>query len=148
MGSLSLPQGIFLIQESNRGLLHCRQILYLFSYRGSLFPVMGIQNKAVINAVSCLHRNVPGENFKGLLSHSNVQRRELAHVCGLRRHRPASSTSGCASGEGCTSRCRRYERRGFGPWVGKVPWRRQWQPSPVSMPGEPHGQSSLVDPSP
>ena len=35
-GSLSLLQGIFLIQESNRGLLHCRQILHQLSYQGSL----------------------------------------------------------------------------------------------------------------
>ena len=33
MGSLSLLQGIFLTQESNRGLLHCRQILYQLSYQ-------------------------------------------------------------------------------------------------------------------
>ena len=31
VGSLSLLQGIFLTQESNRGLLHCRQILYQLS---------------------------------------------------------------------------------------------------------------------
>ena len=36
VGSLSLLQQIFLIQESNRGLLHCRQILYQLSYHGSL----------------------------------------------------------------------------------------------------------------
>ena len=35
-GSLSLPQWIFLTQESNQGLLHCRQILYQLSYQGSL----------------------------------------------------------------------------------------------------------------
>ena len=34
-GSLSLLQGIFPIQESNQGLLHCRQILYQLSYEGS-----------------------------------------------------------------------------------------------------------------
>ena len=34
VGSLSLLQGIFLIQESNQGLLHCRQILYQLSYQG------------------------------------------------------------------------------------------------------------------
>ena len=34
--SLSLLQGIFLTQESNHGLLHCRQILYQLSYQGSL----------------------------------------------------------------------------------------------------------------
>ena len=33
MGSLSLLQGIFLTQELNQGVLHCRQILYQQSYR-------------------------------------------------------------------------------------------------------------------
>ena len=33
VGSLSLLQGIFLTQELNRGLLHCRWILYQLSYR-------------------------------------------------------------------------------------------------------------------
>ena len=39
-------------------------------------------------------------------------------------------------------------RRGFNPWVGKVPWRRAWQPTPVFLPGESHGQRSLVGYSP
>ena len=37
VGSLSLLQGIFPTQESNQGLLHCRQILYHLSYQGSLY---------------------------------------------------------------------------------------------------------------
>ena len=28
------------------------------------------------------------------------------------------------------------------PWVGKIPWRRKWQSSPVCLPGKPHWQSS------
>ena len=36
----------------------------------------------------------------------------------------------------------------FNPWVRKIPWRREWQPTPVFLPGEPHGQRSLVDYSP
>ena len=36
-------------------------------------------------------------------------------------------------------------RRGFSSWVGKIPWRRKWQPTPVFLPGESHGQRSLVD---
>ena len=36
VGSLSLLQGIFLTQESNQGLLHCRRILYQLSHKGSL----------------------------------------------------------------------------------------------------------------
>ena len=35
VGSLSLLQQIFLIQELNWGLLHCRRILYQLSYQGS-----------------------------------------------------------------------------------------------------------------
>ena len=33
---------------------------------------------------------------------------------------------------------------GFDPRVGKIPWRRKWQPSPVFLPGESHGQRSPV----
>jgi len=35
-------------------------------------------------------------------------------------------------------------RPGFYPWVRKIPWRREWQPTPVSLPGESHGQRSVV----
>ena len=34
---------------------------------------------------------------------------------------------------------------GSSPWVRKIPWRREWQPTPIFLPGEFHGQSSLVD---
>ena len=29
-------------------------------------------------------------------------------------------------------------------WVGKIPWRRKWQPTPVFLPGDFHGQRNLV----
>ena len=32
----------------------------------------------------------------------------------------------------------------FDPWVGKIPWRRDWQPTPIFLPRESHGQRSLV----
>jgi len=32
----------------------------------------------------------------------------------------------------------------FNPWVGKIPWRRAWQPTAVFLPGESHGPRSLV----
>ena len=32
----------------------------------------------------------------------------------------------------------------FEPWVGKIPWRRKWQPTPVFLPGESQGWGSLV----
>ena len=30
------------------------------------------------------------------------------------------------------------------PWVRKIPWRRKWQPTPVFLPGESHGQRGLA----
>ena len=40
--------------------------------------------------------------------------------------------------------CRRLKRRGFDLQVGKIPWRRKWQPTPVFMPGESYGQRSMA----
>ena len=39
-------------------------------------------------------------------------------------------------------------RNGFNPWVGTIPWRKEWQPTPVILPGESHGQRSLKGYSP
>ena len=40
--------------------------------------------------------------------------------------------------------CRRHRRHRFDPWVGKIPWRRKWQPTLVFLPGKSHGQRSLT----
>ena len=40
--------------------------------------------------------------------------------------------------------CLQCGRPGFNPWVGKISWRREWQPTPVFLPGKSHGQRSLV----
>ena len=47
-----------------------------------------------------------------------------------------------------TCQCRRCERHGFDPWVGEVPWKRKWQPTPVFLPEKFLGQSSLAGYSP
>ena len=39
---------------------------------------------------------------------------------------------GAASGKESSCQCRRHKRHGFDPWVGMIPWRRKWQPTPVS----------------
>ena len=41
-----------------------------------------------------------------------------------------------------------YRRPRFDPWAGKILWQREWQPTPVFLPGEFHGQRSLVGYSP
>jgi len=52
--------------------------------------------------------------------------------------------SGGTSGKEPASECRRCRRLGFDLWVGKIPWRRAWQPTLVFLPGESHGQRRLV----
>ena len=47
------------------------------------------------------------------------------------------------SGREFACQCRWHKRGGFNPWVRKIPWRRKWQPTPVFLPGESHGQMSL-----
>ena len=37
-----------------------------------------------------------------------------------------------------------FRRPGFDPCVQKIPWKREWQPAPVFLPGESHGQRSLA----
>ena len=46
------------------------------------------------------------------------------------------------SGKRICLQCKRRKRCGFDPWVGKIPWRRAWQPTPVFLPGESPGQRS------
>ena len=44
--------------------------------------------------------------------------------------------------------CLQCGRPGFSPWVGKSPWRRKWQSTPVLLPRKSHGQRSLAGYSP
>ena len=55
---------------------------------------------------------------------------------------------GGTSGKEPTCQCIRHKRLEFDPWIGKIPWRRAWQPTPVFLPGESHGRRSLKGYSP
>ena len=64
------------------------------------------------------------------------------------RSRGCRGSPSGTGGQEPTCQCRKHERERIGPWVKKIPWRRAWQPSPVSLPGEFHGQRSLAGYSP
>ena len=51
---------------------------------------------------------------------------------------------GGGSPEETACQCRSHKRHWFDPWVGKIPWRRAWQPTPLFLPGESHRQRSLA----
>ena len=77
-------------------------------------------------------------------AHRHTHRHICTCVC---THRHAFKYLGFPGGSAVKNhqqgrRCR------FDPWVGKNPWRRKWQPTPVFLPGESHGQRSLAGYSP
>ena len=52
------------------------------------------------------------------------------------------------SGKEYACQYRRHKRRGFNPWVGKIPWRRKWQLASVFLTEKSHRQRSLMGYSP
>ena len=58
------------------------------------------------------------------------------------------SFPGGASGKESACQCKGHKRAQFDPWVGKIPRRRKWQPTPLFLLGECHRQRSLEGYSP
>ena len=123
VGSLSLLQGIFPTQGSNPGLLQCRRILYQLSHKGS--P----------RTLQCIAYP---------FSSGSLGPRNWTGVSCIAGDSLPTELSGMPGGKEPTCQCRRPKRCGFSPWVRKIPWKRAWQPTPVFLPGESHGQRSLV----
>ena len=68
----------------------------------------------------------------------------LLHRGGKTKKKKKKGLSWWLSGKESVCQCRRCKRCRFNPWGRKNPWRRKWQPTPVFLPGESHGQRSLA----
>ena len=77
-------------------------------------------------------------SFKGGLRVETVQGHLWVQVLGF------MGFPGDASGKRTSLQCRRHKRHGFHPWVMKIPWRKEWQPTPIFLSGEPHGQKCFM----
>jgi len=55
-----------------------------------------------------------------------------------------SGIKGFPSGSAGKETAYQCRRCGFSPWVGKIPWSRKWQPTPVFSPEKSHGQGNLA----
>ena len=75
------------------------------------------------------------EGFKQIKDY--IFRREFCPVLSPLAHIWASFVAHCQE-----SACSAGDR--FNPWVRKIPWRRKWQPTPVFLTEESHGQRSLA----
>ena len=102
----------------SNGLLHCRQILYCLSHQASWMYLITINQsiKVFWRYFNIFHLCVSTYECFGLSRWWLVVKNPSANV----------------------KRCR------LDPWVRKIPWRRAWQPTPVFLPGEPHGQRTLA----
>ena len=92
---------------------------------------------------------LPGKDAAAaLFTKSNRQQWRTNLICNGACRRMESSLSpipGGSDGKESACQCRKC---GLDPWVGKIPWRRKWQPTPVFLSGKSHGQRSLVGCSP
>ena len=85
---------------------------------------------------------LPEEKSQELSCDNRGRRRGKHSSCVLLKHVP-----GFPGGSDCRV-CLQCGRPGFDPWVGKNPWRRERQPTPVFLPGESHRQRSPAGYSP
>ena len=111
--------------SSVHGILQGKILEWIISLPGEL-PDPGIQPTSPALKANVLPSEQPGKPWIG-------------DILGL----PVGS-----SVKESTYLCRRRKRPRFSPWVGKIPWRRAWQPTPVFLPWRMHGQRSLAGYSP
>ena len=71
-----------------------------------------------------------------LVTHISLRHIDISYLLGF-PHSSDSRESACNAGD-----------PGSLPWVGKIPWRREWEPTPVFLPEESHGLKSLTGYSP
>ena len=169
MGSLSLPQRIFPTQDSNWGLLHCRQILVgepnqnHMRYQSTSTRIAIIKREKKEHVLASLRPSYSAVGDVKWFSHSGKVEKYMGVSQKVKygiTMQPNNSKYNLEriknrysdirlprwlSGKKSTCQCR---RRGFDPWVRKIPWRRKWQPTLVFLPGKSHGQRILVDYSP
>ena len=92
---------------------------------------------------SVLAWRIPGTGEPGGLPSMGLHR--VGHDCSdLAAAAFLNIFPGGASGKEPTCQCRRPKKFWFDSWVGNIPWKRAQQPTPVFLPGESHGQRSLL----
>ena len=84
----------------------------------------------------------------GLLATPRTAAHHAPPSVGFSRQEDWSGVPRGTGGKENPCQCRRLKRHRFDPWIRNIRWRRAWPPTPVSLPGEAHGQRSLVGYSP
>ena len=112
-----------------------------------------IQDKAEISSgILFLGKWKDKKNLKSSSKEGDMKRLDIYdyHLDPCVQSRFEEIWTGCwgfpcgSSGKEPVCQCRRLKKRGFEPWVRKIPWRRAWKSTPVFLPEESHGQRSLA----
>ena len=117
--------------------------------------IFAIKNIHFFNILFC-------NNFRLILSYRSVQRIPWYPSLRFLQGEPVLSKPGRSSvlhyfpefaqnhfhWVGCHPTILQCRRCGFHLWVGKIPWRKKWQSTPIFLPGKFHGQGSLASYSP
>ena len=125
---------------------HTRKIMFLFSMSCEVNKIHKKKKSFGINSkfhFSSFGRRLGTNIVNKLLNMSLVETINRTLNSTKPWHFP-----GGVSGKESVCQCRRLKRHGFDPWVGKIPWRRKCQATPVFFPGKFHGQRSLAGYSP
>ena len=98
--------------------------------------------------LSFAHITTPKASLPALLQVMTQAFRLLCLLSLLRSMALHGGFPGDANGKEPACQCRRRKRRGFDPWVGKIPWKKVWQSTAVFLPGQSHEELSLEGYSP
>ena len=114
------------------------------SGRVSSLPCISVSSQSGLLILSLFGECAQGSLSKeGWVCHHRAKVCEPSSLCGS-----LSKCLGFPGGSDSKEICLQCRRLRFSPWVGKIPWRRKWLPTPVFLPGEFHGQRSLAGYSP
>ena len=93
--------------------------------------------KSLMSAPFSLSLSMPFYHILIIQLNSSVTVCILSRILSLKMHILPRWLSGKESAYQCR-RCR------FDPWIRKIPWRKEWQPAPVFLPGKSYGQRILA----
>ena len=110
------------------------------SFMPHYHPIYNIYLQRVLACSDCLFQGCPYASVLCAMEQEETHRLDVSIV--------GEGFPGGDSGKEPVCQYWGCKRCGFDPWVGKIPWRRKWQPTPVFLSGKSHGQRSLAGCSP
>ena len=125
---------------------YCETFLIIYKYKHKM------HNKIISSYSTNIHYQLPVMlTIKQILFYAlgiYILKKKIYPCQVIYLYRSFTGFPGGASDKEPTSQCRRCKRCGLSPWVGKIPWRRKWQLTPVFFPGETTWTRNLVVHSP